>query len=102
MTLFSHNRAINLVGEWKLMKEIGKVSLYIVKLMISFIVGICHFGILVSLGLTSLVTGIITILMPIFGVIRTFGGERIFVLGEFQVVEEPLRIIFPIYMRSLK
>ncbi len=65
-----------------MIKTIWKVISQMVTILFSSILGICHLVILISLGLIGVITGICTVVMPIFGLLRGFGAEKIFIIWE--------------------
>ena len=82
MTLFLHNKARKSDGGVEMIKTIWKVILHLGTILYSSIMGIFHLVILTSLGLIGLITGICTLLMPIFGLLRAFGAEKIFMIWD--------------------
>ena len=82
MTLFLHNKARKSDGGVEMIKTIWKVISHMATILLSAILGICHLVILTSLGLIGLITGICTLLMPIFGLLRAFGAEKIFMIWD--------------------
>ena len=65
-----------------MIKTIGNVVTHMAAILFSAILGIFHLVILLSLGLIGVVTGICTLLMPIFGLLRGLGAEKIFIIWE--------------------
>lgn len=82
MTLFLHNKASKSDGGVEMIKTIWKVILHLGTILYSSIMGIFHLVVLTSLGLVGLITGICTLLMPIFGLLRAFGAEKIFIIWD--------------------
>ena len=82
MTLFLHNKSRISDGGVEMIKTIWKVISHMATILFSAILGICHLVILTSLGLIGLITGICTLLMPIFGLLRAFGAEKIFIIWD--------------------
>jgi hypothetical protein len=82
MTLFFHNKARKSDGGVEMIKTAFKVISNMCTILFSSIIGICHLVILIFLGLIGLITGICTLLMPIFGLLRAFGTEKIFIIWD--------------------
>ncbi len=80
MTLFFHNEDTKSDGGVVMIKQIGKVISPMISILLTSILGICHLVVLSSLGLIGVVTGILTLLMPIFGLLSAFGMENIFII----------------------
>ena len=82
MTLFLHNKVRKSDGGVEMIKTIWKVISHLGTLLYSSIMGIFHLVILTSLGLIGLITGICTLVMPIFGLLRAFGAKKIFMIWD--------------------
>lgn len=69
-----------------MIKKVGKLIQQIIKILFDSALGFIHLSILLALSSIILVMGLCTILMPIFGLFRSFGAEMIFTLwDDFQV-----------------
>ena len=60
----------------------GRIILRIVSILFSTILGIFHFMIFLFFLLVGTLTGIGTLVIPIFGLLRALGVENIFNIGE--------------------
>ena len=58
----------------------GRMILRMVSILFSTILGIFHFMIFLFFLLVGTLTGIGTLVMPIFGLLRAFGVENIFII----------------------
>lgn len=91
MTLFFHNEATVNEGGTEVIRQIGQIFYF-------SLIGIVSIVILFTLGLIGIVMGAIGISMPIFGLLRTFGVDRIFVIWGENLVPSLLGLPFGILL----
>jgi hypothetical protein len=84
-----------------MIKQIGAVVSYSIAILFSAVLGIIHLVILLVLGALGIAAAGLTLAMPIFGLLRSFGWESIFIIWNDLQVPKMLGLPLGIFLGFL-